>query len=109
MHRLVLAAFIGPCPEGMEACHFPDSDPNNNNLGNLRWDTRKENIHDSIKHGTFMNGKINGSKLTDQQAMEIIERSKLGSLVKELAAEFMVSRKTIRRIKRGETFRHIQQ
>ena len=26
IHRLVLEAFVGPCPEGMEARHFPDSD-----------------------------------------------------------------------------------
>jgi hypothetical protein len=24
VHRLVLEAFVGPCPEGMEGCHFPD-------------------------------------------------------------------------------------
>jgi hypothetical protein len=29
VHRLVLAAFVGPCPPGMEACHFPDRDPMN--------------------------------------------------------------------------------
>ena len=52
IHRLVLEAFIGPCPEGMECCHFPDRDPSNNRLENLRWDTHKANVADSIKHGT---------------------------------------------------------
>ena len=34
--RLVLLAFVGPCPEGMECCHFPDRDVRNNKLNNLR-------------------------------------------------------------------------
>lgn len=52
LHRLVLEAFVGPCPEGMEACHFPDRDPSNNRLSNLRWGTRSENRFDAVKHGT---------------------------------------------------------
>src|SRR5262245_39281520 len=44
VHCLVLEAFVGPCPPGMEACHFPDSNRANNNLSNLRWDTHIENI-----------------------------------------------------------------
>jgi hypothetical protein len=38
LHRLVLEAFIGSCPTGMEGCH-KDGDPANNNLENLRWGT----------------------------------------------------------------------
>lgn len=52
VHRLVLEAFVGPCPDGMEACHDPDRTPSNNNLNNLRWDTHKENWKDSLRHGT---------------------------------------------------------
>lgn len=51
VHRLVLEAFVGPCPEGMEACHN-DGNPANNRLENLRWDTRRNNILDAIRHGT---------------------------------------------------------
>ena len=42
VHRLVLIAFVGPCPEGKECLHY-DDDPTNNKLGNLRWGTRTEN------------------------------------------------------------------
>ena len=49
-HRLVLLAFVGECPSGMEACHN-DGDPSNNNIDNLRWDTRSSNIKDQVKHG----------------------------------------------------------
>lgn len=45
VHRLVLEAFVGPAPANMEACHG-DDDPANNNLENLRWGTRSENLAD---------------------------------------------------------------
>lgn len=51
VHRLVLEAFAGPCPSGMEALHG-DGDPSNNRIQNLRWGTRSENIQDAIRHGT---------------------------------------------------------
>ena len=51
VHRLVLEAFVGPCPEGMEGCHN-DGDASNNALSNLRWDTSSANKQDMIRHGT---------------------------------------------------------
>jgi HNH endonuclease/NUMOD4 motif len=51
VHHLVLEAFVGPRPEGMEALHW-DDDPSNNHLINLRWGTHSENVHDSVRNGT---------------------------------------------------------
>jgi hypothetical protein len=51
VHRLVLLAFVGPCPEGMECCHN-NGDKSNNMLGNLRWDTQSANTLDLVRHGT---------------------------------------------------------
>ena len=48
VHRLVLLAFVGPCPEGKEACHN-DGNQRNNRLDNLRWDTPKANAADRIR------------------------------------------------------------
>ena len=56
VHRLVLEAFVGPCPEGMEACHWDDN-PTNNQLENLRWDTHRENVKDRIRNGHDHNGQ----------------------------------------------------
>src|SRR6476646_4829912 len=42
VHHLVLEAFVGPRPLGLEACH-KDDDPTNNALDNLRWDTKQSN------------------------------------------------------------------
>lgn len=48
---LVLKAFAGPRPPGMEGCHN-NGDPLDNRLINLRWDTRSENHRDAVRHGT---------------------------------------------------------
>ena len=50
IHRLALEAFVGPCPPGMEGCHWDDN-PSNNTLGNLRWASRSENKMDSVRNG----------------------------------------------------------
>ena len=51
VHHLVLVTFVGPCPPGMEGCHWNDI-PGDNRLVNLRWDTRRANALDSIRNGT---------------------------------------------------------
>lgn len=51
VHRLVLEAFVGPCPAGMECCHGPGG-PADNRLVNLRWDTPSENNRDAVRQGT---------------------------------------------------------
>jgi hypothetical protein len=51
VHRLVLLAFVGPCPDGFEACHN-DGHPDNNILANLRYDTHLGNMADKDRHGT---------------------------------------------------------
>lgn len=50
VHRLVMLAFVGPCPEGMEVCHN-DGDKRNNVLSNLRYDTKSANCVDRTRHG----------------------------------------------------------
>lgn len=54
VHRLVLEAFVGPCPPGMEACHN-DGTRTNNHVDNLRWGTRQENVLDRYhRHGRYL-------------------------------------------------------
>lgn len=54
VHCLVLEAFDGPCPPGLEACHR-DDDYANNNVENLRWDTHSANQHDQVRNGRHAN------------------------------------------------------
>ena len=73
VHRLVLEAFIGPCPDGHEACH-KNGDPRNNRLGNLYWGTASQNKQDSIRHGTHAYGERNGrARLTERDVLGIID------------------------------------
>jgi hypothetical protein len=53
IHRMVLETFDGPCPPDMECRHL-DGDRTNNRLTNLMWGTKRENLDDRIRHGTFV-------------------------------------------------------
>jgi ribosomal protein L17 len=98
VHRLVLQAFVGPCPEGMEACHN-DGNSLNNHLNNLRWDYRSSNQLDAVKQGTH-----SAIKLTPGQVAEI--RSSAEPML-TLAKKYGVSRRTIRAVLLNLTWRHL--
>lgn len=97
VHQLVLLTFVGPPPEGMEVCHN-DGDPANNALTNLRYDTRRNNILDSYRHGT---GRSN---LAPVDVRTIRERLAAGERGSVLAREYRTTQTTISRIKLGKTF-----
>ncbi|MFV8049745.1 NUMOD4 motif-containing HNH endonuclease [Mycobacterium sp. 48b] len=50
VHRLILTAFVGPCPVGMECLHANDIGTDNR-LENLRWGTRSTNTTDKVQNG----------------------------------------------------------
>lgn len=54
VHVLVMAAFVGSRPEGMDIRHL-DGDPGNNHLDNLAYGSRSENCQDRRVHGTNVN------------------------------------------------------
>ena len=54
VHRLVLEAFVGECPDGMECLHA-DGNPANNKIENLIWGSHSENILDTVRHGRHRN------------------------------------------------------
>lgn len=51
VHILVLEAFVGPCPPGMECLHG-NGNSMDNRLCNLSWGTHGENNLDQVRHGT---------------------------------------------------------
>lgn len=108
IHRLVLLAFVGPCQDGMEACHHPDPTRSNCRLDNLRWDTKKNNVADQLKHGTRVRGIRQGSaKLTDDAVREIRRRLATGEYQHRIAKDFGVTRAAISDIKFKRTWRHV--
>lgn len=54
VHHLVLEAFVGPRPEGLECLHG-DDDKLNNTPSNLRWDTRLANCREMVERGRHNN------------------------------------------------------
>lgn len=108
VHRLVLEAFIGPCPEGMEACHDPDRNPRNCRADNLRWGTHAENVADKVKHGTAQVGERHGmSKLTDEKVRNIRKRLAAGESRKAIAEDLGVHKTLIGLVDRGRIWRHV--
>lgn len=92
VHRLVLEAFVGPCPPGMEACH-EDGKRMNNFVGNLRWDTNARNHRDRVKHGT--------AKLTDEDRVEIKCLRKQGFTQTKIARKFKIDQSVVSRVLSG--------
>lgn len=101
VHRLVLLAFVGPCPLGYEGCHN-DGKAWNNHISNLRWDTHKSNQADRRKHGT--NTK-HLAILTPRQVIRI--RTEREVQDRTWVSRFGVSNGTIRNARVGFTFRDI--
>ena len=103
LHRLILGTFVGPCPDGMEGCHN-DGNKKNNRLDNLRWDTRKSNAIDRVKHGVSHGEKNPASKLTDY-AVRLIRTSNMPDT--HWAAKFGVRPSIIYQARRGRTWKHV--
>ena len=57
LHRMVLEAFVGPRPEGLECRHL-NGDRSDARLSNLQWGTHAENMQDRERHG--MGGRRDG-------------------------------------------------
>ena len=109
VHRLVLTAFVSPCPEGMECCHN-DGNGRNNKLSNLRWDTHKNNILDKVKHGTIAKGERSGqSKFTDLQVIEIKHFLNNGCSKHRLSRLLNVTRRAIDFISSGRNWGHLDE
>lgn len=107
VHRLVLEAFVGPCPRGMRACH-QDGDPTNNRLSNLRWDTQKANMADADRHGHVYRGEATSrAKLSADQVRAIREEVAAGRTHHSVAEEYGVCRQTVTDIVLRRRWRHI--
>lgn len=88
VHHLVLEAFVGPCPPGMEGCHGPGG-PLDNRLANLRWDTASANQMDRVRDGTSNRGERQWqSKLTQADVVECRRRYAAGERLAVLVSEY---------------------
>lgn len=98
IHSLVAEAFLGPRPSGMEVCHN-DSNPANNAVTNLRYDTRRANRIDMVAVGN------EGRQIIRvEQVLDIRERLSKGGTCKQIAKDYGVHPSTISKIKTGRNF-----
>lgn len=105
MHRLVLEAFVGPCPPGMETRHG-NGVRHDNRLGNICWGTRQENAADKDRHGTHLRGQRSpNAKLTDGMVRLMREWRAAGVTYRKLAARFGVSEPAVAHVCKGKTYR----
>lgn len=72
VHRLVCAAFNGPCPADKEHCAHRDGDPANNVPDNLYWATALENADDRERHGRTRRGDAHWTR----QSPDLIPRGR---------------------------------
>lgn len=108
-HRLILEAFVGPCPEGQECRHFPDGNRKNNTLSNLSWGTSQDNADDRIKHETVLSGEDCSWAKMDYRTVELIRKEySLGlTTQKNLALKYGVCQMSISLLVRGKTWKHL--
>lgn len=109
VHRLVLAAFLGPRPSGMDVHHI-DSNRANNIVTNLVYITRAENNKLSQNNRTM--GLPRGvshsqAKLNDSSVKAIRIMLAAGIHQKDVARIINISQKTVSNIKRGLVWTHV--
>lgn len=108
VHHLVLEAFVGPRPDGMEGLHAPNPDRTDNRLENLRWGTSAENTADQFKAGTRAIGdKSPAAKLREADIPEV--RRLIAERVsrREIGRRFGVSHAVINAVAKGTTWKHV--
>lgn len=107
VHQLVLEAFVGFRPEGMECRHL-DGNKNNNQLDNICWGTKEENDQDNVRLGVFSGTNNPRAKVSEDDVREIREMYDSGRYSQsKLGKMYGVGQDTISSIVRRETWSHI--
>jgi hypothetical protein len=107
VHHLVLEAFTGPCPPGLQARHL-DGNPANNRPGNLVWGTQSENEQDKVRHGTDNRGERSWrAKLTEETVHLIRALIARGVQKRRIAAGLRVSVSAVEYVGTGGRWGHV--
>lgn len=107
VHRAVLEAFTGPCPDGQECRHANDV-ANDNRLVNLSWGTRSQNLYDAIRNGRKPVGERHYFAKLKNDDIPKIRKKLLRMNASDIAYEYKVSRRTIEQVRSGKSWRHIK-
>jgi hypothetical protein len=113
-HRLVAETFL-PNPNNHPMVCHKDGNQLNNNVDNLYWGTAKQNMADSVKHGTFALLDKNygegagNSKLNEKQVRVIKHILTIPNHINQLMISkiFNISPQTICYIASGKLWKHV--
>jgi len=116
-HRLVAAAFLGPCPDGFEVAH-KDHDRANNRADNLEYLTHAANVKATAAAGRSMRGEVhNRAAITEDVARAIIAEYQPPAAAGRgarheagmggLARRYKTTLRVVRGILHGETWKHL--
>lgn len=108
VHHLVLLAFVGPCPPGMEGRH-KNNLRDDNRADNLLWSTHVDNVADKKAHGTHQRGSKNGMAAIDEvKAKRIKRRLARGASPTAVARTEGVAKSIVNNIKYHGTWKHVE-
>ena len=103
VHRLIAEAWIGPIA-GMDVCHN-NGIRHDNQLKNLRIDTRKGNMQDIYKHDTHIRGERCGTNKYSEALMRQIKKEiKAGGVVRQIALKHGMPASTLYSVAQGKTW-----
>lgn len=110
-HRASWYLHFGDIPDGLFVLHTCDN-PKCVNPRHLFLGTHDDNMQDKVKKGRARGGANKGEinpehKLTEAQALEIIQALKRGEHPADIAKRYPVGEPMIKHIKSGRNWRHI--
>lgn len=122
-HRVSYTIFCGEIPDGLLVCHHCDN-PACINPSHLFLGHASANMKDMVRKGRaralidgsqshFKSGHAprgedgSGAKLTEQDALKVIELAAAGEFTKNIASKFGLRRETVQMILRGQTWKHL--
>ena len=104
VHTMILLAFVGERPDGMECCHI-NGEPTDNRPENLRWDTHYANNQDRKLHGMYVTGQNHPMATLSEKNILAIRSS--GKSNKELRQIYPISNSQMHRILTRQSWKHL--
>jgi hypothetical protein len=105
VHRVVMLAFVGPCPEGLQVNHI-NGDKRDNRLENLEYVTASENMRHAAAMGRLNHAGMRGPsrKVSDQHVLLMRALFSKGVTVKQVSKTSGLSISQVRRIKTRQSW-----
>lgn len=107
IHTIVLEAFVGARPAGMESRHL-DGNALNNSRRNLEWATKSVNAQDKHAHGTSQIGERSSMSIITEEDVRAMRAMRLtGMTYQAIADVFGVSLGCAYHATVGTNWRHV--